>query len=104
MTNDEVLSIVRRYAGQLEHDGAVPDRMDPGTPFKSAALTTEVLENHVLWLCRNMETLIADGKSEGKIGRHLGWIQCGMWVLGASTVESAKKDNMPEGEVFDRNH
>ena len=76
--------------------------MDASTTFANAE--EGVLQNHVLWMALQLFDMTVSGKSEGKMGRWLGWIQCALFVLGIETVEDAKKANMPAGEAFDRDH
>lgn len=57
-------------------------------------------ENHLLWMCDQIEDFIQDGRRE-KAMRWLGFIQGAMWWAGIRSVEEMKADNKPPDEEMD---
>ena len=102
MTNEKVVEVSQKIIDLLMQKGALPVRMDAKAGFIAHDQT--MLANHALWMALQLHDMAVAGRSEGKQGRWLGWIQCALWVLGLQTVEDAKRANMSESETFDVNH
>ena len=102
MTNEKVAEVSQQIIDLLMKKGAMPVRMDASANFVAHDQT--MLANHALWMALQLHDMAIAGRSEGKQGRWLGWIQCALWVLGLQSIEQAKRANMSESEAFDVNH
>lgn len=93
MTSEKVIEVLRGYEEQLRAMGIVPIR-------DNAAVDPLGQMSHVAWMCGEAIRFVEAGRIE-KAHRWLGFIQGALWALGVTTVEAAKRANMPEGATFD---
>jgi len=86
MDMQKVREVLQKYDKYLSDLGYTPQRFDHDRfPQHKEA------ENHLLWMCRAVDTSF----SEGKAKRWLGFIQGAFWILRLRTIEEMKRDNRP---------
>jgi hypothetical protein len=96
MTKEQVQKVLGQYEKQLRELGYKPNRTTD-SDIAGHAIRTE----HILWMCVEAQDVILKADKLDKAMRWLGFVQCGLWLLGFRTIEEMKHDNMPEGEQFD---
>lgn len=96
MTNEQVQKVLGQYEKQLRDLGYKPNRLS-----NSEVVGHAVRTEHILWMCVETQDVILKTDKTEKAMRWLGFIQCGLWLLGFRSIEDMKRDNMPENEEFD---
>lgn len=99
MDNAKVNATFEQYRDLVFKEGYRCERHPPEKllhPDREVAKTQAM--QHVFWMCEEALTWPAE-RLEKKF-RWLGFVQGMLWSFGVSTVEEAKRDNMPEGETF----
>lgn len=54
---------------------------------------------HVVWMCGEVIEFVKTQRME-KANRWIGFIQGTLWCHGVLTIDQMRRDNMPEGKVF----
>jgi hypothetical protein len=96
MTKEQVQQVLAQYEKQLRELGYKPNRLN-----NSEVVGHAVRTEHILWMCVETQDVILRADKLEKAMRWLGFIQCGLWLLGFRSIEEMKRDNMPAGEQFD---
>jgi hypothetical protein len=96
MNNQKVDEVLRGYKKLLEDHGYTAKRFPTGQklPYRGSQPALE----HLIWMCNEALTFPAE-RLEKKC-RWLGFVQGVLWRENLSTIEEAKKKNMPEGEEY----
>lgn len=95
MTGERVIEALRFHDAQI-----VAWTAEPCTPLRCqepSGLRDRL--GHLRWMVNETESFIHKGQTD-KAMRWLGFIQGALWVLGISSIEEAKRANMPPDEVF----
>ncbi len=124
MRLDQVLKVVEKYEAELKDDNRQPERFTGGFPLKGAFPGREQALRHLLWMCGEIKSTIADVKvlktslveSMGTVGpiqmelqdevvgkiekamRWLGFMQGTLWLAGAKSIETMREDNRGPGD------
>jgi len=96
MTNQKLAEALLFHASQIV---AIAPGIEPRRDIEAPRAEERGQLAHVLWMCDEAVTFIADGKID-KAMRWLGFIQGALWVMGVSTIEESKRANMPQGEEY----
>ena len=98
MDNDKVNLVLSETAKRIAALGYVAKRNPPEEPLPHQVTPQWKLValEHALWMCEQTLAMPAD-KLEKKM-RWLGFVQGILWMAGVQTVETSKRDNMPDVE------
>ncbi len=95
MSDQKLLEIIEKYESMLSKLDFVarPERANPELRGTDMSLGARL--RHLLWMLGEMRTFLKEGRRE-KLMRWLGFVQGAFWCDGIASVDSSKRDNMPD--------
>lgn len=103
MTSDQIAEALHLMVASMQRWADAWDWGRKLAPIRNQdAITTGERLEHLVWMADVIEhEFIPIGKLE-KAFRWLGFIQGSLWGMHLTTIEDAKKANMPKDETFDK--
>jgi hypothetical protein len=92
---EKIVKLANKYYEMLVRGGNTPAKM-PEDFIVDISHTSDLrgLEQHLAWCCQQVKHYVNDEDQLVIAQQWIGFIQCGLWILGFCSIEEMRQDDL----------
>jgi hypothetical protein len=92
---EKIVKLANKYYEIFARGGTEPEKMDEDHVVRiGAEHDVRKVEAHLAWCCRQVKHYVNDEDQLVIAQQWLGFIQCGLWMLGFCSIEEMRLDDL----------
>jgi hypothetical protein len=92
---EKIVKLANKYYGMLARGGHDQEKVDEDYVVAiGAEHDVRKVEAHLMWCCQQVKHYVNDEDQLAIAQQWVGFIQCGLWMLGFCSIEEMRQDDL----------
>jgi hypothetical protein len=91
---EKIVKLANKYYEMLVRGRCAPKKMDEHLVLYNTPKDNKAVEAHLAWCCQQVKNFVNDQDQLIIAQQWIGFIQCGLWMLGFCSIEEMRLDDL----------